>query len=209
MKLIKQYIFFLCLISLSYSQLTQNIDKNAFKSLIIPGWGQLELEEQKRSRNFLILEACSWLSFLGSSYANSWYINDYMSFGTYHAVIDLNIINDSELSLLIVHMSQYDNMNEFNETMERQRRFDDTYPDIEKYQWDWDTTKNRNNFNALRVKSSNAKKINNFTVAALIVNRIVSFIDVAYLNGQNGVKLESTLIPTSNSSLAFNLKLSF
>ena len=209
MKFIKQYIFFLCLISLSYSQLTQNIDKNAFKSLIIPGWGQLELEEQKRSRNFLILEACSWLSFLGSSYANNWYIDDYMSFGTYHAGIDLNIINDSELSLLIVHMSQYDNMYEFNETMERQRRFNDTYPDIQKYQWDWDSTKNRNNFNDLRVKSSNAKKINNFTVAALIVNRIVSFIDVAYLNGQNGVKLESTLIPTSNSSLVFNLKLSF
>ena len=33
----------------------------------------------------------------------------------------------------------------------------------------------------LEVKSSNAKKINNFTVAALIVNRIVSFIDVVYL----------------------------
>ena len=209
MKFIKQYIFFLCLISLSYSQLTQNIDKNAFKSLIIPGWGQSELEEQKRSRNFLILEACSWLSFLGSSYANNWYIDDYMSFGTYHAGIDLNIINDSELSLLIVHMSQYDNMYEFNETMERQRRFNDTYPDIQKYQWDWDSTKNRNNFNDLRVKSSNAKKINNFTVAALIVNRIVSFIDVTYLNGQNGVRLESTLAPTSNSSLAFNLKLSF
>ena len=121
----------------------------------------------------------------------------------------MNNINDSELSLLIVHMSQYDNMYEFNETMERQRRFNDTYPDIQKYQWDWDTTKNRNNFNDLRIKSSNAKKINNFTVAALIVNRIVSFIDVAYLNGQNGVKLESTLVPTSNSSLAFNLKLSF
>ena len=209
MKFIKQYIFFLCLISLSYSQLTQNIDKNAFKSLIIPGWGQLELEEQKRSRNFLILEACSWLSFLGSSYANNWYIDDYMSFGTYHAGIDLNTINDSELSLLIVHMSQYDNMYEFNETMERQRRFNDTYPDIPKYQWDWDSKESRKNFNDLRVKSSNAKKINNFTVAALIVNRIVSFIDVAYLNGQNGVKLESTLIPTSNSSLVFNLKLSF
>ena len=106
-------------------------------------------------------------------------------------------------------MSQYDNMSEYNETMERQRRFDDTYPDIQKYRWDWDNTKNRNNFNDLRVKSSNSKKINNFTVAALIVNRIVSFIDVAYLNGQNKIKLESTLLPTSNSSLTFNLNLSF
>ena len=209
MKSVKLYIFFLCLISLSYSQLSQNIDKNAFKSLIIPGWGQLELDKQQRSRNFFILEACSWLSYLGSSHANKWYIDNYMSFGSYHADINLNLINDAELSLLIVHMSQYDNMYEFNETMERQRRFNDTYPDTEKYQWNWDSTKNRNNFNDLRIKSSNAKKINNFTIAALIVNRIVSFIDVAYLNGENGVKLQSALIPTSNNSLIFNCKLSF
>ena len=101
-----------------------------------------------------------------------------MSFGSYHADINLNTINDNELSLLIVHMSQYDNMYEFNETMERQEDLM-ILSRYSKYQWDWDTTKNRNKFNDLRIKSSNAKKINNFTVAALIVNRIISFIDVA------------------------------
>ena len=208
MKIFRLYIL-LSLISLSFSQLSQTIDKNAYKSLIVPGWGQLELEEKSRSRNFFILEACSWLSFLGSSYANNIYIDDYMSFGSFHADINLNLINDNELSLLIVHMSQYDNMYEFNENMERQRRFNDTYPDTPKYQWDWDRTKNRNTFNHLRVKSSNAKKINNFTVAALIVNRIVSFIDVAYLNGQNNIKLESALSPTIGDGIVFNCQLSF
>ena len=77
-----------------------------------------------------------------------------MSFGSYHADINLNLINDTELSLLIVHMSQYDNMYEFNETMERQRRFNDTYPDTEKYQWNWDSTKNRNN---LKIVSHNQR----------------------------------------------------
>ena len=93
--------------------------------------------------------------------------------------------------------------------MERQRRYDDIYPNIPKYQWDWDSDKNRNTFNDLRVKSSNSKKINNFTIAALIVNRALSFFDVAYLNGENKLKLESVVVPISKNSVIFNCKLNF
>ena len=206
---IKKYILCLCLFSLSFSQLIDNLDINAFKSLAIPGWGEMEISEEKRAKNFFILEACTWLSFLGSHYSNNWYTDNYMSFGTYHAGIDLDNINDSELSLLIVHLSQYDNIYDYNDTMERQRRYDDVYPDIPKYQWDWNSTKNRNLFNDLRVKSSLAKKINNFTIAALIVNRALSFFDVAYLNGKNNYKIESAVLPTSNNGVMLNCKLHF
>jgi len=206
---IKKYILCLCLFSLSFNQLIDNVDINAFKSLAIPGWGQAEILENKRAKNFLIIEACVWLSFLGSHYSNDWYIDNYTSFGTYHAGIDLNNINDNELSLLIVHLSQYDNIYEYNDTMQRQRRYDDTYPDIPKYQWDWDSSKNRNSFNDLRVKSSFSKKINNFTIAALIVNRALSFFDVAYLNGENKYKIESAVLPISTNSVILNCKLHF
>ena len=100
----------MCLFSLSLSQLIDNLDINAFKSLIIPGWGQMELSENTRSRNFLILETCSWLSFLGSYYSDNWYTDNYMSFGSNHDDINLYAISDSEIfSRLIVHISQYDN----------------------------------------------------------------------------------------------------
>ena len=194
---IKKYIVCICLFSLSLSQLIDNLDINAFKSLIIPGWGQMELSENTRSRNFLILETCSWLSFLGSYYSDNWYTDNYMSFGSHHADINLYAISDSEIfSRLIVHISQYDNIYEYNETMDRQRRYDDIYPDTPKYQWDWDNAQNRNLFNDLRVKSSFSNKINNFTIAALIVNRLLSFFDVIYLNGENNYKIQSAVIPT-------------
>ena len=206
---IKKYILYLCLFSLSFSQLVENLDINTFKSLAVPGWGHLEISENKRAKNFFVLEAITWLSFLASYQSNIWYIDNYTSFGNYHAGIDLNNINDNELSLLIVHVSQYDNIYDYNSTMERQRRYDDIYPDIPKYQWDWDSDKNRNAFNDLRVKSSNSKKINNFTIAALIVNRALSFFDVAYLNGKNKYKLESVIVPISKNSVVFNCKLNF
>ena len=90
-------------------------------------------------------------------------MDNYMSFGSHHAGINLNNIDDSELSLLIVHMSQYDNMEVFNETMDRQRR-DNSYSDESIYGWNWDSDENRKTFNNLRIKSSNLKKINNFTI---------------------------------------------
>ena len=93
--------------------------------------------------------------------------------------------------------------------MERQRRYDDVYPDIPKYQWDWDSNKNRSSFNDLRVKSSFAKKMNNFTIAALLVNRALSFFDVVYLNGQSKYKLESAVLPISNNNVIINCTLHF
>ena len=206
---IKKYILYLCLFSLSFSQLVENLDINAFKSLAVPGWGHLEISENKRAKNFFIIEALAWLSFLGSHHSNMWYIDNYTSFSNIHAGINLNNISNNEVSLLVVHLSQYDNIYDYNSTMERQRRYDDVYPDTPIYQWDWDSDKNRNTFNDLRVKSSNAKKINNFTIAALIVNRALSFFDLAYLNGKNNYKIESAVLPISKNSVVFNCKLNF
>ena len=87
-----------------------NVDRNAIKSLAIPGWGEKSLNYEERSKLFFIAEASLWISFLGSNHLNNSYIDNYMSFGSYHAEIDLNAIDDYELSLLIVHMSQYDSM---------------------------------------------------------------------------------------------------
>jgi len=202
----KFYILYILLFSISYSQLMNNVDKNAIKSLVIPGWGEKNLNDNERSKLFFISEASLWISFLGSNHLNDSYINNYMSFGTYHAGIDLNTISDEQLSLLIVHMSQYDNMEDYNETMDRQRR-NISYSD-DKYNWDWDNDNSRNTFNDLRTKSALAKKINNFTISALILNRFISFFDVIYLNGKK-YKIDSSVLPISNNSLLFNCSISF
>ena len=207
--LIKRYILWLFLVSFSFSQLIENIDINAFKSLVVPGWGELSISENKRAKNFLILEACSWLSFLGSHYSNNWYIKNYTSFSKHHADIDLDLINSQDLSLLIVHMSQYDNIYDYNETMERQRRADDSYPEDSNYYWNWDNSDNRQIFNNLRINSSLSQKINNFTIAAFIINRFISFFDVIYLNGENQYKVNSSAIPISNNEILLNINIHF
>ena len=202
----KIYILYLVLFSLSYSQLLDNLDINAAKSLLVPGWGEKSLNEDKQSKLFFIAEASIWVSFLGSHYSNKWYIDNYMSFGTYHADINLDAINDSELSLLIVHMSHYDSMDEYNESMDRQRR--NLSYSGDKYNWNWDARNNRYTFNDLRTKSSLTKKINNFTISALILNRFISFFDVIYLNNKK-YSIDSSVLPISNNGLLFNCSISF
>ena len=203
----KKYIILSLLISISYCQLLDKVDSNAFKSLLIPGLGEYNLNENNRSKNFFITEACLWLSFFGSYYGNQWYTDNYMSFGSYHADIHLNDIHNSQLSMLIVHMSQYDNMEIFNETMDRQRR-DNSYSDESTYGWNWDNDGNRKTFNTLRIKSSNLKKINNFTISALIINRLVSFFDVIYLSDKK-YKLSSSINPTIGDGLILNCSINF
>ena len=95
--MIKKYIFYFYLISISFTQIIDDIDINAFKSLVVPGWGEMSISNDNRGKNFLILEACTWLSFLGSHYSNNWYTNNYMSFGSHHANIDLDAIANTEI----------------------------------------------------------------------------------------------------------------
>ena len=205
--MIKRYIILFLFITISYCQLLDKVDSNAFKSLLLPGLGEYNLNEDNRSKNFFITEACLWLSFFSSYYGNQWYTDNYMSFGSYHANIDLDNIPSNQLSMLIVHMSQYDNMEFFNETMDRQRR-NNSYSDESIYGWNWDNDKNRKNFNDLRIKSSNLKKINNFTISALIINRLVSFFDVIYLSDKK-IKLNSSINPTIGDGLILNCNINF
>ena len=136
-----------------------------------------------------------------------WYKDDYMMFGSYHADIDLNAVPNYKLSKLIVHMSQYDNMGEFNETMDRQRR-DNSYTNSEIYDWNWDSDENRNKFNEIRIKSSNLKKINNFTISALLINRLISFFNTIYLSDKK-YNFNSSIYPLNDDGLTFYFNIIF
>ena len=203
----KFYIISFFIVSVCYTQLLQNTDINSIKSLAIPGWGELSLNEKQRSKVFFIAESALWFSYLTSHYSNNWYIDNYTSFASHHAGINLNNISDNQLSLLIVHMSQYDNMELYNETMDRQHSQSE-YPDNSGYNWDWDNDTNRKTFNDLRIKSSGMNKINSFTISALIINRLISFFDVIYLNNKKN-KIQTSVLPISDNGLLLNLHLNF
>ena len=67
-------------------------------------------------------------------------------------------------------------------------------------EWRWDTTENRLHFDKLRIRSVTYDKYAQFAIGGLILHRIVSLIDIVYLERQLNISPEFS----SNSA---NLKL--
>ena len=68
--------------------------------------------------------------------------------------------------------------------------------------------KNRETFNDLRIKSANLKKINNFTISALLINRLVSFFNVVYLSDKKH-KISSSIYPSIDDGVILNCNINF
>ena len=177
------------------------------RSLILPGWGELKMQENKRAKIFMSTDlAVIATYFLGKSF-NGWYIDKYTAYGTLHADANMSGKNYA----FIVNMSNYDSMEDYNHNMmihHNANYFDDIYEDPS-YYWQWDSTENRINFNDMRESSLIAEKFTEFAVAGLIINRVASAIDVLYLkNSKSGIDLNAFLIPQKNDGVSLNISFS-
>ncbi len=177
------------------------------RSLVLPGWGELKMQEKKRAKIFMATDLAIISTYLLGKSFNRWYIDRYTAYGTLHADADMNGKNYA----FIVNMSNYDSMDDYNHDMmihHNANYLDDIYEDPS-YNWQWDSTNNRINFNNMRESSLIAEKFAEFAVAGLIINRVVSAIDVLYLkNSKSPVALSAFLLPEKNDGVSLNVSFS-
>tara|TARA_B100001250_G_scaffold413963_1_gene449985 strand:+ start:3794 stop:4384 length:591 start_codon:yes stop_codon:yes gene_type:complete len=147
------------------------------KSVFFPGLGQLELGEKKRSKTFILIEVSLLSTCLGSYYFYNKQIKNYKSFSAYHAGVKINDKNHKYW----VDIGNYLNHIDYNQEHLRFRESEDLY--LSDYQWSWDSDINRNKFKRMRIKADIMKRRINFVAGAIIINHIISSIDVHYLNG--------------------------
>ena len=178
------------------------------RSLVFPGWGEVKMEETKRAKMFMATDLSIIATYLLGKSFNRWYIDKYLAYGTLYAHADMN----GKEYAYIVNMSNYDSMDSYNHSMMIQHNanaFDDIYTDQE-YDWQWDSTADRNKFNDLRENSLIAEKIAEFAVAGLILNRVASAIDILYLkNSKSNLGLNAFVIPEKNDGVSLNVSFSF
>ena len=171
---------YLLLIILCTTYLTAQLQVNAkakLQSLVLPGWGEQTLGESKRAQSFFIREAAFWLIYIGVKKTSDWYESDYTAFAELHANIDM----EGKNYLFAVNLGHYDSFEQYNDTKERQRQVEDKYREHKGLEWDWDNSMNRIKFDEMRIKSVTYDKYARFAVGSLILHRLVSFIDVIYL----------------------------
>lgn len=164
------------------------------KSAILPGWGEYELNESSRGNFFRTTEivgiALTAFSFVR---ANS-IASTYQGFAAEHAKVDI----DGKSQQFWVDIGNYNSRIDYNDEYLRLRESDNLYPIEANWAWNWDTEKKRKEFKNLRIKSDQMKLAGKFFIGGIVLNHIISAIDVYYLRN---ISLKEKLEVSSNFSL--------
>lgn len=180
------------------------------RSLLIPGMGETAIGKPQRGRIFLLTESALWLSAIGSFSISKIEKERYIAFSAEHADVDIN----RKDRLFWIDIGNY---NSRDELIEEHLRFRD-YWAVERYRvkegdesdewyWQWDSNKNREKFEAMRISSDTWSLAGKFILGGIFLNHVVSAIDVMYLTRVEAVSSVSVLPKIQPESQTFSLAL--
>ena len=189
------------------------------KSLLFPGWGELSLNQNSRGQKLMAADIILWITVFNGKNLSKNYESDYRAFASEHAGVNWSHTD----YLFAIDIGYYEDLNDYNSAKARQRSLEletdlngglireyghAIYPENGDFDWQWDSDSNRKSYKDMRISSANWDKYANFAIAGLLVNRVISVIDVMYLE-KTGVStpIQSQII--TNGKNDFQLKLSF
>jgi len=177
------------------------------KSAVVPGWGEYDLKQYSRGNFFITAEllgvALTTFSFVKSNNIST----TYRAIAANHA----NVTTDGKNHQFWVDIGNYNSQNDYNEEHLRWREFDNLYPTETGWNWDWDTEEKRKEFEDLRIKSDKLLLAGKFFIGGIVINHIISVIDVYYLKNislKEKVELSSYLSP-DGQTLVYSVQLIF
>lgn len=204
-------IIFLIVLSTINISLAQGVFKitskipPTIKSAILPGWGEYDLNKSSRGNFFLTTEI------IGVALTTFSYVKSSNIATTYQAIAaeNANVIVNGKNHQFWVDIGNYDSQIDYNEEHLRWRKFDNLYPNEANWNWNWDTEEKRKKFENLRIESDRMKLAGKFFIGGIILNHIISAIDVYYLkNISLKEKVEfSSYINPDNYALVYSIQL--
>ena len=175
-----------------------------WKSFIAPGWGEKSLNNNVKGDAHLLSDLILFSSvfFCGNQYET--YRNDYRLYGSDNAGVNWYGKND----LFAAHVGNYNSMEEFNN--QQLLNFGPsafTYSG-ESYYWDWNSDSViRNQYDTWRNKSELYDEAKGFLIAGMLLNRIISIINVLSIEKEN--KIESNFYYNNNNNMNFQINYKF
>lgn len=148
--------------------------KYVLLSLILPGAGEYFMGHHTMAKIFVGTEALLWAGYLGArAYANE-LEGDFQAFAAVHA--DVNPHNKSDQYWIDIGSAE--NIYVYNEQKRVERQLKATYPETAANYWQWDSRANRSEYTDLRIQQHDWKRRTTFVISGMILNRLVSAIDV-------------------------------
>ena len=154
-----------------------------FKSIIFPGWGELEEYNKhkkdyilKRSRVMNFIEGALIYSFFSSSSLSESYEEDYKSYGTINAEVDWS----GKSNAFAIQVGKFQDTDAYNNYVNAIGNSESQYSidPANGYWWKWNDNSKRVRYSNLRKDSDKMKDIKTLMLAGLLINRFVSFFDV-------------------------------
>ncbi|MCX7995770.1 MAG: hypothetical protein N3A65_08395 [candidate division WOR-3 bacterium] len=168
-------------------------------SAIVPGWGEWILKKKNEARTFFIIEGTLWISYYSFNYFGHKLEKSSRIFAFEHAGAN-PLRSDMEY---FDNLEDYNSSDEYNLLVERDASW--YYPDDPVKQqeyikengyfgedaWEWDTLANRNFYWQRRKSARENLRRASFMTGFMIINRIVSVINVAVFKEEKGFGLET------------------
>lgn len=158
-------------------------------SLILPGLGEWYIDRLDQGKYSLIAEAGLWFSYYSFLQYGTWIRDDARRFAVVHAQANINGKNDQ----YFVDLGNFNDMFEYNEKKLIDRTPERLYEAEQGYFWQWDSDARRREYRAMRVSSEKIFNNSKFVIGAVVVNHIISAINVARLARQHNTRVEEGL----------------
>lgn len=145
-----------------------------WRSLLIPGWGEYKLGLKKEAGMFLAADLILIGTAAGLNYYSGVRTVEYKDYAELYAGVDPSGKSESYW----VHISNYDNTQEFNEQRNVSRYFNERYEN-EKDLWNWQSDERRERYNEIRVSAENADTWFYYTAGGIALNHFLSALNAS------------------------------
>lgn len=169
--------------------------KYVLMSLVLPGSGEWAMGRKTLGKVFIGVDALFWIGYFSSKH----YVNILQSDMEAYAALHAGVNSAGKDGQYWIDVASYPSIYRFNEAKLRERDLAATYPEGAGYDWIWDSEENRVEYAEKRFDRLDWKRRTDVLIGALILNRLVSAVDVIRL-----IKKSNSANPERQSYLNVN-----
>lgn len=142
-------------------------------SLVLPGWGQHYTKSHQKMYAFIATEVGLWMTYSGFELYSDWRRQDYRNYAARYADVDLNGKSDS----YFINVGNFNNIYDYNAYKLQWRQLSEYYKDVDAHYWNWQSEKQREKFDDLRISSDTAHNRATLVLGLIVANHLISAVD--------------------------------
>jgi hypothetical protein len=170
----------------SVSRVPENSAKTALAAtLVLPGSGHHRLGRNRSALGYISVDAASIFAFFVCTHYADKLAQDAAGYAWIHSGAQGEIKDADDYYWKLV--GNFMDVNEYNEVMDLNRTPEDRITN-EALVWRWDDESSKKHFNDMRTHSRGYRIASSFFLGALVLNRVVAFIELRTFSRSSSIK---------------------